>query len=439
MIEDTGNSEEEENSEPYEFYAIGNSRAPPYETEVVVNCKPLRIEIDTGASLSIIGQEMYDSLWGDNERLTLENTNVVLQTYTGENLKPKGVAQVRVQGKDTVRLPLYVVEGRGPALLGRDWLSKFQFDWLQVKILLQEKNLESIINRYSQLFEERLGTLKGKKASIHVDAGTKPIFYRPRPVPYALREKIEQELERLVNAGTIEPVQYSDWATPIVPVMKSDGSLRICGDYKITVNKASKLDAYPIPKIDDLYTKLAGGKSFTELDLSHAYEQMLLDDVSKHYVTINTHQGLYKYNRLPYGVSSAPGMFQRTTETLLQGIPFVAVFLDNILITGRTEEEHLKNIDETLKRLSDAGLRLKKSKCSFMKPSLECLGHRVDAEGFHPVEAKVKAVKDAPAPQNVPELKPFLGMINFYGNFIHNLASTLGPLHMLLCQNQASR
>jgi len=166
---------------------------------------------------------------------------------------------------------------------------------------------------------------------------------------------------------------------------------------------------------------------------------MLLDDDSKHYVTINTHQGLYRYNRLPHGVSSAPGIFQRTMETLLQGIPFVAVFLDNILITGRTEEEHLKNIDETLKRLSDAGLRLKESKCSFMKPSLECLGHRVDAEGFHPVEAKVKAVKDAPAPKNVSELKSFLGMINFYGKFLPNLASTLEPLHLLLRQNQAWR
>ncbi|KAK3737068.1 hypothetical protein QZH41_013874, partial [Actinostola sp. cb2023] len=216
------------------------------------------------------------------------------------------------------------------------------------------------------------------------------------------------------DAGPYTFYTYSDWATPIVPVVKSDGSIRLCGDYKLTVNKVSTLDAYPIPKIDDLYTKLAGGKTFTELDLSHAYEQMLLDDDSKQYVTINTHQGLYRYNRLPYGVSSAPGIFQRTMETLLQGIPCVGVFLDNILITGRTEEEHLKNINETLKRLSGAGLRLKTKKCNFMKASLECLGYRADAEGFHTVEAKVKAVKDAPTPKNVSELKSFLGMINFY-------------------------
>ena len=109
------------------------------------------------------------------------------------------------------------------------------------------------------------------------------MFHKARPVPYALREKIEQDLERLEKAGTIEPVQYSEWATPIVPVMKNDGTVRVCGDYKLTVNKVSKLDGCPIPKLNDYYTKLAGGQAFTELDLSHAYEQMLVDDGPKEF------------------------------------------------------------------------------------------------------------------------------------------------------------
>ena len=155
-----------------------------------------------------------------------------------------------------------------------------------------------------------------------------------------------------------EQVQFSEWATPTVPVVKPDGSVRVCGDYKLTVNTVSKLDAYPIPKLDDLYTKLAGGKTFTELDLSHAYEQMLVDEDSKEIMTINTHKGLFRYNRLPYGVSSAPGIFQRTMEGLLQGIPHVGVLLDNILITGVTDEEHLENIETVLKCLLDAAYDL---------------------------------------------------------------------------------
>ena len=122
-------------------------------------------------------------------------------------------------------------------------------------------------------------------------------------------------MDRLTQEGVIEPIQFSDWAAPIVPVLKSDGeSIRICGDFKVTVNQVSKLDQYPI---EDLFTKLAGGKTFTKLDMSQAYQQLVLDKESRKYVVINTHRGLFRYNRLPFGVSSAPGIFQRTMENLL--------------------------------------------------------------------------------------------------------------------------
>ena len=129
-----------------------------------------------------------------------------------------------------------------------------------------------------------------------------------------------------------------------------------------------------------------------------------MDKDSNKYLTLNMRKGLYRYNHLPYGIASAPGIFPRMMEGLLQGIPCVGVLLDNVLITGPTDAEHLNNLDQVLKRLSDAGLRLKKKKCQYMKPSLECLGHRVDKEGFHPAEAKVKAIKEASAPTNVTEL-----------------------------------
>ena len=119
-------------------------------------------------------------------------------------------------------------------------------------------------------------------------------------------------------------------------------------------------------------------------------------------------------------------------EGLLQGIPSTGVLLDNILITGRSTEEHLDDLEKVLTRLSEAGLRLKAVKCQFMKPVLECLGHRADAEGFQPVEAKVKAIQEAPAPKNPTELKSFPGMLNFCGKFIPNLSSILEPLHSLL-------
>ena len=162
--------------------------------------------------------------------------------------------------------PLLVVGGKGPALLGRNWLEKIKLNWPIIKQLSSHnKRLEEILQKQARLFEEGLGTLRGTKAKIHVDPTATPIFHNARPVPYALRKKTEQDLERLERAGTIEPVQYSKWATPIVPVMKSDSTVTVCGDYKLTVNEVSKLDGYPIPKLDDLYTKLVGGHTFTEL------------------------------------------------------------------------------------------------------------------------------------------------------------------------------
>ena len=154
----------------------------------------------------------------------------------------------------------------------------------------------------------------------------------------------------------------------------------------MTVNPVSKLDRYPIPKPEDLFAKLANGKRFSTLDLSHAYQQVPLEVESRKYVVVNTHRGLFQYTRLPFGVSSATGIFQRVMENLLQGIKGVVVYLDDILVTGRSEEDHLRALEEVLRRLERAGLRVKQSKCMFLRPSVTYLGHKFDAEGLHPLD-----------------------------------------------------
>ena len=124
-----------------------------------------------------------------------------------------------------------------------------------------------------------------------------------------MKEKIEKELDRLTSSGVLEPIQFSEWASPIVPVLKSDRIVRICGDFKVTLNSVSKLDHHSIPKIEDLFATLSGGKLFSKLDVSQAYQQVELYDVSKQYTVINTHKELFQYRRLPFGIASAPGIF----------------------------------------------------------------------------------------------------------------------------------
>ena len=171
---------------------------------------------------------------------------------------------------------------------------------------------------------------------------------------------------------------------------------------------------------------------YHKLDLSHAYLQVELEPESRKYTTINTVKGLFQYKRLPYGIASAPAVFQRSIETLLQGIPNVAVYLDDILVTGKTQAESLENLEQVLTKLDDAGLRLKREKCAFMQDKVVYLGHQIDREGISPVKDKVEALVNAKTPESVTELKAYLGLLNYYGRFLKGLSQVLHPLHKLL-------
>ena len=242
-------------------------------------------------------------------------------------------------------------------------------------------------------------------------------------------------MHHLEKANVIEKVPFSEWAASIVPVPKADGKVRICGDYKVTVNPVLDVDCHPLPKPQELLATLAGGKK-TQLDLSSAYLQLELEAQSCNYVTVNTHLGLYRYTRLPFGIASAPTIFQRSMDSILQGIPSVICYRDDLLITGASDQEHLQNLQQVLSRLNEQGIKLKKEKCTFLQTSVEYLGYVVDANGVHTTAAKLEAIQKAPEPQNVSELRSFLGLLNYYGKFIPNLAALLHPLHVLLQHKQ---
>ena len=259
-----------------------------------------------------------------------------------------------------------------------------------------------------------------------------PKIFKARTIPLALREKVEIELERLESLGIIIPVQHSNWAAPVVYVLKANGTIRLCGDYRVPINKAAKVDAYPLPRVKELFAALAGGKYFSKFDMSQAYLQVQLDEHSRELVAINTHKDLFQYTRLPFGVSAAPAIFQRCMENLLQGCQGVSVYLDDILVTGSIVEDHLTNLDKVLSTMTKAGLTLNQTKCKFLLPSVEYLGHVIYQHGVHHSQEMVKAIKEAPEPHNISELRSFLGIINYYARFLPNLSTKLTPLYNLL-------
>ena len=330
------------------------------------------------------------------------------------------------------QLPLIVVEGQGASLFGRNWLRHIRLQWEALEQIELSSSLNQLIEEYSEVFASELGTVKGVTARLEVHEGTTPICHKPRSVPYSLKEKIERDLDRLEKLGVIEKVPHSEWAAPIVPVPKSDGGIRLCGDYKVTVNPYLKIDQYPVPSAEDLFAKLAGGQTFTKLDLSHAYQQVVLEEESRKYVTVTTHKGLYRYKRLHFGIASAPAVFQRIMEQILQGIPRVVVYLDDLLITGRNEAEHLDVLKQVLERLRQYGLRLKRSKCKLMQEKVEYLGYMIDKDGLHTVGDKIRAIKDTPQPQCTKQLRAFLGLVQYYGRFIPMLSTHAYPLNQLL-------
>ncbi len=412
----------------------GESRTGhPITVDLEVNGRVLTMEVDTGAAVSIMSEQAQRRTFPD---VSLKQSSTKLRTYTGEPMTVAGEMDVQVKyGSQSYKLPLLVVSGKGPTLLGRDWLQHIRLDWKMIGLNTLDNGcdrVQSLLKKYPQVFQEKLGAMQHFQATLHVRQDTKAVFCKPRSVPFALKDAVGKELDRLESDGILQRVNHSDWAAPIVPVPKGDGRIRLCDDYKVTVNPSLDADQYPLPNPEELFASLAGGKRFSKIDLSQAYQQMPLQEESRVYTTINTHQGLYRYTRLPFGIASAPAIFQRTMDTILQGLAHVSCYIDDILITGVTEEEHLQNLEEVLKRLQLHGITAKSQKCAFMQQSVEYLGHRIDGDGLHTSPKKVEAVQFAPRPRNPKQLRSFLGLVLYYGKFLPNLASLLSPLHDLL-------
>ncbi|XP_055589032.1 uncharacterized protein LOC129741335 [Uranotaenia lowii] len=401
--------------------------------KVDLNGTVVRLQVDTGSDISIISSDT----WCKIGKPGLCSSTVVAKTATGKPLDICGEFECTlvINGKS---LPgLLRVTSENLHLLGTDVIEVFglwsvPLDTVCGQVTSSISTVEGLKSEFPSVFTEQLGLCKKVQVKLELKAGKSPVFRPKRPVAYAVHEAVNDELDRLEREKIITPVDFSDWAAPIVVVRKANGSIRICGDYSTGLNDALQPHQYPLPLPQDIFTSLANCTVFSQIDLSDAFLQVEVEDGSKSLLTINTHRGLYRYNRLTPGVKAAPGAFQQIVDQMLTGLVHTSGYLDDVVVGGINDEDHRKNLRAVFQRFEEFGFTIRAEKCSFGKSQIRYLGHLLDRHGLRPDPAKIETILKLPAPADVSGVRSFLGALNYYGKFVPNMRTWRYPMDELL-------
>lgn len=278
--------------------ASQDSASKPIYVSVLIENVKLNMEVDTGSAVSLISKKLYDKCFS---KLPIQLTKTRLTSYTGEIIQLLGFIEVSVRYEyHNKKLNLFVIPNGGPSFLGRTWLKALNVDIVNNSAVVNRINLQTnasrlnyLSNKYKCVSEKRLGLYKNFKAKLYLKPNSLPVFFGAIPLPFSMKEKVESELNRLVSEGILSPVDHNEWSSAIVPVIKRNGDIRLCGDFKVSVNPNLYIHRYPIPRIEHIFLTLQGGKLFSKNDLLQAHAQIELNDNSKQLVTINTPKGLF--------------------------------------------------------------------------------------------------------------------------------------------------
>ena len=283
---------------------------------------------------------------------------------------------------------------------------------------------------------------RGETDLVQMEIDTGDAYPKKQPtrrVPFALRQEVARQLEKMQENGVIQP-SISPWASPVVLVKKRDGTHRFCVDYR-RLNSVTKPDSFPLPRIEDLLDQLGRCTYFSTIDLASGFWQIRMDPASQEKTAFTTQRGLFEFRVMPFGLTNAPAVFQRLMQQIVvplnpsAGPDFVSVYLDDILVFSRTLKEHMVHLKTVVEKLAENGLKLKPAKCQFAQRELLYLGHVVSREGLKTNPRVIDAVRRFPVPKSVQETRRFLGLSSYYRKFIPNFARIARPLHQLTCRN----
>ncbi|KAL5475685.1 hypothetical protein EMCRGX_G025531 [Ephydatia muelleri] len=269
-----------------------------------------------------------------------------------------------------------------------------------------------------------------------IDTGTTQPRKSPlRRMPLAVRAEVARQVEKMQEMGVVTP-SSSPWSSPVVLVRKKDGAHRFCVDYR-GLNEVTKADGFPLPRVDDLLDQLGHSRYFSTLDLAAGFWQIRMHPDSKEKTAFATPQGLFEFQVMPFGLMNSPAVFQRLMQQVLAGLnpaegpEFVSVYIDDILIFSANLEDHIGHLKLVLERITQANLKLKPSKCHFIRKEVEYLGHVITSEGLRTNQKLVQAVQEFPTPKDLSRVRQYLGMCSYYRRFIPHFATIAKPLHIL--------
>ena len=273
---------------------------------------------------------------------------------------------------------------------------------------------------YSDVFTG-LGCVKGVVHHIETDPAVKPVVHPPRRVSAPLRQSVQEPTE---------------WVNSLVAVLKPNGKIRLCIDPK-DLNRAIKREQYPMKTIDEVITRMPNAKFFSKLDATQGYWQVELDDESAKKCTFNTPFGRYRFNRLPFGISSAPEVFQNIMSQIFDGHDGIEVIVDDLLVWGGTKEQHDERLKRALEIARSSGIKLNKDKCEIGLQEVTYIGHTLSSNGLKPDVNKVEAIRRIDTPNDKAPVQRFLGMATYLAKFIPNFSQLASPLRVLLEKNTA--
>ncbi|KAE8291509.1 Retrovirus-related Pol polyprotein from transposon 17.6 Protease [Larimichthys crocea] len=395
-----------------------------------INGAVIPLKLDTGAKANLISECDIRAM---KVRPRIHPSPVKLKAYNGHNIDTKGTCKLKVKIKEKEHHLMFVVVPDGHDSLLGDTACENLGLVRRVYCLNNvnsQTSVETIVNQYPDIFKG-FGVLPFTyKIQLKDDA--QPVVHAPRRIPAPLRGKLKQELDRMLSLGVIRKVEEpTEWVNSMVCVRKTNGELRVCMDPK-DLNNNIKREHYQIPTRDEITSEMAGAKYFSKLDASQGFWQLKLHEDSTKYCTFNTPYGRYCFQRMPFGICSAPEVFHRTMEHIIEGIEGVRVYVDDLILWGSTLEQHNERLIKVLQRVQKYQLKLNRSKCQFGVNEITFLGDKLSAAGVEPDRSKIKAILDMPRPEDKKGVLRALGMINFIGKFIPNLSSKTVHLRELL-------